>query len=93
MYICIRSSRPVTASITAHYTGLLKSIIKRRKAGDKMTEKETAINAAIFAVVKMVDKGSTSYAVKDRSGLWHTMAWETVIKILYEIERQVKTNE
>lgn len=57
-----------------------------------MTEKEMAINAAIFAVVQMVGKGSTSYAVKDRSGAWQTMPWEKVIKILYEIEKAGDSN-
>lgn len=57
-----------------------------------MTEKETAINAAIFAVAKMQDKGSTSYTVKDRNGIWHTMAWDAVIKILYEIEKAGDSN-
>ena len=56
-----------------------------------MTEKETAINAAIFAIAKMQDKGSTAYTVKDRNGIWHTMAWDAVIKKLYEIERDNNT--
>ena len=34
MYNSIKSGRPETAILTAHYTGLLKSIIKRRKAGE-----------------------------------------------------------
>lgn len=56
-----------------------------------MTEKETAINAAIFAIAKMQDKGSTAYTVKDRNGIWHTMPWDAVIRILYNIEREINT--
>lgn len=56
-----------------------------------MTEKETAINAAIFAIAKMQDRGSTAYTVKDRNGIWHTMAWDAVIKKLYKIERDNNT--
>lgn len=58
-----------------------------------MTEKETAVNAAIFAIAKMQDRGSTTYAVKDRNNVWHTMSWDAVIRILYEIERQVNRND
>ena len=51
-----------------------------------MTEIETVINAAIFACTKMQDRGSSSYAVKDRSGTWHTISWNHVIRILYNME-------
>lgn len=92
MHNSIRSGRPATAILTAHYTGLLKSIIKRRKAGEIMTEKQIAIDAAIFAIANMQNKGSTAYGYKDKEGKWHAMEWDHVITLLYKLrlERQVK---
>lgn len=56
-----------------------------------MTEKEVVINAAIFAIAKMQDKGNTAYTVKDRNGSWITMSWDRVIRLLYEIEKAGET--
>lgn len=50
-----------------------------------MNEMEIALNGAIFAVAKMVDKGSTAYAVKDRNGSWHQMEWSVVTSKLYKL--------
>ena len=53
-----------------------------------MNEKEIALNAAIFAAAKLEDRGSTSYAVKDRSGTWYTMNWHDVIRLLYNMLKE-----
>ena len=50
-----------------------------------MTDIEIALNAAIFAATKIEVKGSTAYAVKDRSGTWHQMKWSAVITKLYRL--------
>ena len=48
-----------------------------------------ALNAAIFAVAKLQDKGSTAYCVKDRSGKWNQMEWSTVIRLLYDMLKEI----
>lgn len=50
-----------------------------------MTDMEIALNAAIFAVAKMEDKGSTAYAIKDSSGRWLQMEWSAVNRKLYTL--------
>lgn len=55
-----------------------------------MNEKEMALNAAIFAVAKLQDKGSTAYCVKDRSGKWNQMEWSVVILLLYDMLKEAE---
>ena len=54
-----------------------------------MNKKEMVLNAAIFAVAKLQDKGSTAYCVKDRSGEWHQMDWSVVIRLLYDMLKEI----
>ena len=50
-----------------------------------MTEKQIAIDAAIFAVAKLQSKGSTAYGYKDKEGKWQAMRWNYVISLLYKL--------
>ena len=55
-----------------------------------MNANETALNAAIFAVAKLQDKGSTAYCVKDKSGKWNQMEWTVVIRLLYDMLKETE---
>lgn len=55
-----------------------------------MNENEMALNGAIFAVAQLQDKGSTAYCVKDKEGKWNQMEWSVVIRLLYDMLREVK---
>ena len=53
-----------------------------------MEDKEIVLNAAIFAVAKLQDTGSTNYAVKDRTGKWNIMEWNVIVRKLYEMLKE-----
>ena len=55
-----------------------------------MNTDEMALNAAIFAVAKMQEKGSTAYCTKDKDGKWNQMEWGVVIRLLYGMLKEVK---
>lgn len=55
-----------------------------------MNANEMALNAAIFAVAKLQDKGSTAYCTKDKLGKWNQMEWSVVIRLLYDMLREAK---
>ena len=55
-----------------------------------MNENEMALNAAIFAVAKMQERGSTAYCTKDKEGKWNQMEWSVVIRLLYDMLREAK---
>ena len=55
------------------------------KGDNYMNDYILALNAAIFAIMRIEEKGSTSSTVKDRNGEWHTMSWANCILQLYKI--------
>ena len=55
-----------------------------------MNTNEMALNAAIFAVAKLQDKGSTAYCVKDKEGKWNQMEWSVVIRLLYDMLKEAE---
>ena len=55
-----------------------------------MNTNEMALNAAIFAVAKLQEKGSTAYCTKDKDGKWNQMEWCVVIRLLYDMLREAE---
>lgn len=55
-----------------------------------MNENEMALNAAMFAVAKLIDEGSTAYCTRDKAGKLNQMEWRTVIRLLYDMLREAK---
>ena len=57
-----------------------------------MNDMQIVLNAAIFAVANIIDRGSTAYSIKDKSGSWHQMEWSSIIcklcKLLKEYEEE-----
>lgn len=58
-----------------------------------MVEKNIAIDAAIFAIANMQNRGSTAYGWKDKEGKWHAMEWDNVIKLLYKLKFEREARE
>lgn len=56
------------------------------KGVKEMSEQIIAIDAAIFAIAHIQNRGSTAYGWKDKKGQWHAMDWNHVIKLLLKLK-------
>ena len=58
-----------------------------------MSDMEIALNAAIFAINAMIDRGSITYTIKNRSGEWVQMDWIAAIRKLLVLLKLVEYKE